>query len=389
MPGILTNLIPGLSFGTPLILGALVLLPLVWWLLRVTPPVARRVVFPPLRLLLGLKDSEETPARTPWWLLLFRVIAAALVILALAEPMIGVPPKLGHSGPLVLFIDNGWTAAGNWDARQSEIADALNNAARENRPVTIVTTSDPSNTSLLDAGSAERIARELAPVPYLPDRLAAAKVLAKAKFPARPDILWLSDGLEDHARETADTLAGIGNLRVFEDEVGKSPLALRPPVNESDGFSVSLIRAETDGPREGDVAALGARGENLAQAHFTFADGKDIASTRIVLPLEVRNEATRLSILNDDSAGSVQLTDQGAVRRAVGIVSASSAESAQPLLSDVYYLERALAPYAEIEKGTISDLLAKHSRCCCWPMSAASPASITIASRTSWAAAAC
>ena len=30
------------------------LLPAIWWLLRVTPPLPRRVVFPPLRLLLGL-----------------------------------------------------------------------------------------------------------------------------------------------------------------------------------------------------------------------------------------------------------------------------------------------------------------------------------------------
>ena len=31
-----------LSFGTPLILAALVALPVVWWLLRVTPPLPRR-----------------------------------------------------------------------------------------------------------------------------------------------------------------------------------------------------------------------------------------------------------------------------------------------------------------------------------------------------------
>src|SRR5690348_3774135 len=179
MPSFLSNLLPGLSFGSPLILAALVLLPAIWWLLRVTPPVARRVVFPPLRLLLGLKDTEETPARTPWWLLLFRIIAAALIILALAEPMIGAPPPVGQTGPLVLFIDNGWPAAHAWDARQSAINDALNTATRSGRAITIVTTSDPSNTSLLDAGTAGRIARELQPVPYVPNRLAAAKALAK------------------------------------------------------------------------------------------------------------------------------------------------------------------------------------------------------------------
>src|SRR5215472_879655 len=360
MSTFLSNLLPGLSFGSPLILAALVLLPAIWWLLRVTPPMARRVVFPPLRLLLGLKDTEETPARTPWWLLLFRIIAAALVIVALAEPLIGAPPPVGKSGPLVLFIDNGWTAARGWDARQTAINDALNTAARADRAIAIVTTSDPSNTSLLDAGTAGRIARELEPVSYIPDRLAAAKALAKARFPSRPEILWLSDGLEDgNARTTADLLAGAGSLRIFVEPLGKLALALRPPTNETNGFSVDVIRAETAGTREGDVAALGAREEDLAQAHFVFAEGKDVARAKVVLPLEVRSETARVAILNQESAGAVQLLDQGAARRAVGIVSAGTSESTQPLLSDVFYLERALTPYADLQKGTISDLLAK------------------------------
>ena len=78
------------------------------------------------------------------------------------------------------------------------------------------------------------------------------------------------------------------------------------------------------------------------------------AQARIVLPLEVRNETTRIAIANEDSAGAVQLLDSGAPRRAVGLVSASNADSDQPLLSDTYYLERALAPYADMHKGNIS-----------------------------------
>ena len=77
----------------------------------------RRLVFPPLRLLLGLSGKEETPARTPWWLLLLRLIATAAVIVALAEPMFGKGPQIAGTGPVVLFVDNGWTAAANWDAR--------------------------------------------------------------------------------------------------------------------------------------------------------------------------------------------------------------------------------------------------------------------------------
>ncbi|HTY07094.1 MAG TPA: BatA domain-containing protein, partial [Gemmatimonadales bacterium] len=64
------TLLSDISFGAPWILLALIVLPLIWLLLRVTPPLPRRVVFPPLRLLFGLRDEEQTPAGTPWWLML-------------------------------------------------------------------------------------------------------------------------------------------------------------------------------------------------------------------------------------------------------------------------------------------------------------------------------
>ena len=71
---VFAGLLTGLSFGAPYLLYALIGLPVIYWLLRVTPPAPKRIVFPPLRLLFGLKSSEETPARTPWWLLLLRLI---------------------------------------------------------------------------------------------------------------------------------------------------------------------------------------------------------------------------------------------------------------------------------------------------------------------------
>ena len=38
-----------LSFGVPAILFGLVALPVIWWLLRLTPPKPQTEVFPPLR----------------------------------------------------------------------------------------------------------------------------------------------------------------------------------------------------------------------------------------------------------------------------------------------------------------------------------------------------
>ncbi len=348
-----------LGFGAPWVLLALVVLPAIWFLLRVTPPSPKRVVFPPLRLLLGLKDSEETPARTPPWLLLLRMLAAALAILALAEPLLGQSAKPEGSGPVILLVDNGWSAAHQWDRRTGQIADTLRAAGHDGRAVAIVTTADVPDTSLLDAGEAARRAGDLAPRPWTGDRRRALAALAKAKFPARPEILWLSDGLDDgHARETADALARLGNLKVFATPL--SALALMPPRSIANGYAIEVQRAGAAGVREGNVQAEGGHGEILSTAHFRFDDGKNTAAAKIVLPLQVRNEMARLAIMSEETAGAVQLLDSGAPRRAVGLVSASNVEGEQPLLSDTYYLERALAPYADVRKATISRLLDEH-----------------------------
>ena len=355
------SLFSQLSFGAPWILASLLALPLIWWLLRVTPPAPRRVVFPPLRLLLGLSGDEETPARTPWWLLMLRLIAAALVIIALADPLFGKPPPIAGTGPMVLFIDNGWTAAANWDARQAVISDVLRAAAAERRAVAIVPTADIPNVSLMDAGKAQRIAQALEPEPWLPDRARAAAAVVKARFAVRPDILWLSDGIEDGtAAATANHLASSGTLRIYADGVGKGPLALLPPASDPRGFDVSILRANADGARNGEIAALGSHDETLAGARFHFDNGQSRANAHIVLPLEVRNETVRIAIANLDAAGAVQLLGGSGAHRAAGIVSARGNENEQPLLSDLYYLERALAPYADVRKGTIGDLLARN-----------------------------
>ena len=350
------NFLTGLTFGTPWILAALIILPAIWFLLRVTPPSPKRVVFPPLRLLLGLRDEEETPAHTPWWLLLLRLMAAALLIFALAEPLIGAAPKLTGTGPLVLMVDNGWTAAAGWDKRQAVMDDVLRNAAQAGRAVAIVPTADVPDVGLMDAGKAGRMARELAPRSWLPDQMRAADAIAKAKFPSKPEILWLSDGLEHGAAQSAAArLRSVGKTTITID-AGNYARAVLPAVIETNGFAVSVIRAGSNGG-DGEVVARNGRGGLLATAPFHFEGGNDKAAAHLRLPAQVRNETARISIVNEDSAGATQLLNGGGLRKSVGLVSTANVEDQQPLLSDVFYLERALTPYADLQKGSISDLI--------------------------------
>src|SRR5438132_201521 len=129
-----------LAFVSPWLLVALAALPIIWWLLRVTPPAPRRIVFPAIRLLLGLVPREETPARTPLWLILLRMLLAALVILAMAHPLLNPQARLASTGPIVLVVDDGWAAARDWPARQAALAELLAEAEREDRQVVLLTT---------------------------------------------------------------------------------------------------------------------------------------------------------------------------------------------------------------------------------------------------------
>src|SRR3546814_11140352 len=88
-----------LSFASPWLLAALAALPVLWWLLRLIPPAPRRQSFPAIRLLMDLSPREETPERTPHWLLMLRLLLAALIILGLARPILDAPPSFAGRGP--------------------------------------------------------------------------------------------------------------------------------------------------------------------------------------------------------------------------------------------------------------------------------------------------
>jgi len=346
-----------LSFGTPLILAALIALPVLWWLLKVTPPLPRRTLFPPLRLLRGLEDEEQTPAATPWWLLLLRLLAAALLIVALADPLLGRSPKLAGNGPLVLVVDNGWTAAKDWDARQELITDLLRSAA--GRPVAIIPTAGAVPTGLLNEGEAARIAKELKPMPWPGDRAAAAAALGRFNFAAAPALYWLSDGIEDGKSQVLrEAFHRYGGASTFAP--ARLPMGLLPVARDASGFALTAIRTDASAPAEIEAGAIGARGETLAATRLHFKRGEISARGHVALPMEVRNATTRLAVTGEESAGAVQLLDRGAAQRSAGIVSESASGEGQPLLSDVFYLERALSPYAEIAKGGVAGLLDKH-----------------------------
>jgi hypothetical protein len=345
-----------LTFTVPLVLTALAALPAIWLLLRITPPQPKRVDFPPLKILADLRPEQEMPARTPWWLLLLRLLLAAFLILAASGPIWNPLAEDTGRSPLLLVLDNGFASAHDWRERINLASERIEAAGRDGRTVALVATADapvavdPSS----PAAALERL-RSLKPMPHLQNRQVHLEAI-KRFLDATPDanIVWISDGVAGvDGQGFIDGLAQMANgQRITVLKAERAPaLAVAGAENASGQLNVRLVRPEPNGRDTGTVRALDLKSLPLADMRYSFDSNATETTVAFDLPTEIRNAIARIEVLGEGSAGAVHLLDDRGKRRRVGLVFGGTSEQAQPLLSPLYYIERALAPYSEIRTG--------------------------------------
>jgi hypothetical protein len=351
-----------LSFAFPAVLAGLLALPVIWWLLRLTPPKPQTEAFPPLRILARVLRNEETPHQSPWWLTLLRLLIAALIVFALAQPVFNPRERTAISGGAVaIVVDNGWAAAPDWDMRVATAERLINDAEAQNVPVVLAFTADADNATVgpFDPREArERLnAAEARPVPV--DRTAAFSRVADALGEMQgATVAILTDGLASETDEAAfeTLLADAGNL-VWAAPQRLTQIGLTRTSNEPDAFLVEAVRATNDaGPRQATVAAFDDRGRRIAEASLSFATGETSALAEIRVPFELRNDFVSLAVDGQPQAGAVRVLDENSRRRRVGLIAQGDGDIAQPLLSPLHYIGRALDPFADLIEPRSADL---------------------------------
>ena len=345
-----------LGFTAPVVLAALLGLPILYYLLRITPPRPDVIAFPPLKLILDHKTTQETPARTPWWLLALRLGLAALAIFAMAGPLLNpLATSTGKQGPLIVMLDDGWPAAPDWAKRLNAASQRIEIAGREGRPTALLALSDgPRDLILADAGKTLERLRALKPQPFVPDRMPAIAPLRKVLAShADAELVWISDGLDlGHSQDFATALAGEHALTLLQSR--HHALALAGPDNLPGALEVKVLRANAAAASTGEVRALDQKGLSIAAAPFLFSNG-NATKASFTIPMELRNDVARLEIAGEASAGAVSLLDERTKRRGVGLVSGASADVDVPLLAPTYYLTRALSPFADVRLAKTDD----------------------------------
>ena len=351
-----------LSFISPLTLLALAALPLIWLLLRATPPSPKRERFPAFIILRELKNAEETPDRTPWWLLLMRLLLAAMIIVALAGPVLNAPQPGAHTGPLVLVVDDTLAAAQQWRMRQDAIREAAAEAAQSDRQTFLVTTSPQLVPAPLEPMSGEALAAAAdgaAPSPFFADRAGAAARLAELdRYLGGGDaeIRWLSDGVASGGDEAlAGALHERGDVALYVDARAPKYL-LRPQPPNADTLVYRVERLDAGAPAEGAVVATARDGRELGRSEFEMEPGERTRDVTLNLPLALVNELSTARLEGVPSAGAVQLADARDRRALIGL--ARNADSANVnLLSGDHYIREALKPYAAFLEDDLGALL--------------------------------
>ena len=341
-----------LTFASPLLLGALILLPIIWRLLRATPPPPRERVFGGLHFLKGLRTPRAEAARTPWPLLLLRLLAVALVIVGLAGPTLNEPEAAG-SGPLLLVVDDGWTAAPGWTRRIDAVRREAERPGPPRSVSLLLTAADRPEIEgpMTPSEAADRLAGHT-PAARLPNDEGARAALGGARA---GDVLFLpaAAAATTERRRFLRALGAAGPLRVLRERPGGA-VAITGLDADGPDLAARLIRVPAGAASEGDLRVVARDGRVLTRAPFAFGSGASETQARIDLPLALRNQAGRIEIVGARSAGGTWLVDRSARRVRVGL----PASTGRGLLTGEAYLREALGPLSVLVEGEVPDLLA-------------------------------
>ena len=353
-------MIGALGFTAPWLLLGLIALPILWFLLRAVPPAPIRRRFPGVALLLGLKDDEHQTDKTPWWLLLLRMAAVALVIIGFAGPVLNPDTREPGSGPLLVVLDGTWAEAADWPRRSARIEALLSDAGRAGRPVAIVQLSDLSSGEVAFQAAEAWSGRLPGLDPNAWDVPGEAVTAWAEGLEGGFDTFWMSDGLAaDWRAPVLAAFEGAGDVTVFESP--GAVVGLRPAGFVDGNIALSAVRSRADGPTTFSIAAHGldpaGTPRQLSTADIAFLPSETEATVEVALPPELRNRITRFELSGLRSAGAVSLADDALRRREVALLSARDDREGLRLLAPTHYLEQALEPTADLIDGALSDVV--------------------------------
>jgi hypothetical protein len=366
-------LLSNLSFLQPIILLAFISLPLLWLILRVTPPPPKVIKIPTFRFIKELKPEDHTSKDTPLWLLLLRLLAISLIIFGFAGPVLNAQSYLKGQLPPRIVIDNSWQGAAAWDSMIAKGVAIAEEAGRENLNIRITLTADDLTArSWLgnEMGAKEASARlkALEPQSWPADYKALTETLEKDKKSYHS--YFLSGGLYQETQEDFfELLVERGGLDIFIPSETTLPYVLsndNKKLNSDDhegGLYATLKAAHSSQTaRPLTINALD-NGNGIIDRLKITPDMWDNENDKIEadihfdLPAKLVSKVQRLQLGDQRTAASTLIVDPALSRKSIGLVKVMGEKDNKAYIGPAFYLNRALSPYADITEGPLSEIL--------------------------------
>lgn len=345
-----------IGFLFPLLLLSLLTLPILYWLLRATPPAPIIRAFPAVGLLLGLKNDENTPDRTPWWMLLLRLLAVAAIIVGFAGPILNPTDRTKGDGPLLILMDGSWASAQSWDARRSKLIEILREAVQDNRSVSVQKLSDaPRGAISFQSGNAAITAAQvMEPNAWAPDYAIWVDAIKAA---AKGQVIWFSDGLNHPNRDLVLNNLKAADLTVIDGL--NPPIALRPITYENGKLNSTILRPDSVADRDLTLDLMGTDLNGVLRplmVQDVNVQG-NLHAVEFELPTELRNRVRHLRVRDMRSAASVVVTDDSVQSRKIALMSSTQEQEGGALLSGLHYLRNALITQATLIESDLETAL--------------------------------
>lgn len=349
------------GFGFPIALFALLLLPIIWWLNRLTPPKPTQEPFAPFEILARVLKKEDTPAKSPWWLTLLRVLLAAVIIIALAEPVLNPrEERLIAQGPVLLIIDNSWASAPDWQQYQDTANAIINEAENNNLPVIIAQSTTPQNDlSLGTADQARQVLASFEPIPMHPYQIDIVTPIETALAGRRIDTaIILTNNVQANNTATffQNLLRLAPNRLEFIIPDNSNLIGITSAQNESTSVTVDLTRFSGQTDVTYDILGFDLQSRPIINGSVKFNAGELTKTAKLSAPFELLNDVVRLSVQEHKYAAGSYLLDDRFQRRKLALFSGETNDLINPLLTPSHYIKRAAQPFADFIDVTNADL---------------------------------
>ena len=362
-----------LTFVNPWLLTTLAILPILYFLLKLTPPSPRIQPFAPILFLQKLDSTQEEASKSPWWLIILRLLIITCIILALASPLYQLSPQgfLGKQS-LLIVVDDRWSSAVNWEQRKNNVQDWIQNAQDEERNVTLVTLSQgqEADFSLQTAAEALGALETMKPKPTHGDIGGFIRAVEGKKdiyFNEFDTWVWFTNGLES---EENDKIKNLMEKIKVENQIIFVPsklniMRIQDVQNKQEYMEISIDRIKQQYTQSGLLTAYDRKNRIIEQKEFVFGQNENKQIIKLKMPIEIRNELAYLDIQEHNlrqnqgnqtgrHAGEKYLLDHWNQRKKIGIITGGTQEDTQPLLSSIYFIQKAIEPFAQVQKTEIN-----------------------------------